>query len=79
MVRCVCRFVFLRVDERSSDSYMSHGDFFSFFFSFKICKNYFFFAVLTLFLFKVQFISCVKRKANFTIEQQKCKGHKKRD
>ena len=37
------------------------------------------FRVLTFDLLSVQFISFVKRKANSTTKEQKCKGHKKRD
>ena len=56
---------------------------FSFFFQEKVCfffthKFAFFLRFDRSFFIQVQFISFVKRKANSTIEQQKCKGHEKR-
>ena len=77
-------FVFLRVDERSSDSYIGSDEFFLFFFfSGKNLKfvqaQIHFFCGSAFDFFKYQFISFVKRKANSTIKYQRCKGHEKCD
>ena len=65
----------------SMESYIGCDDFVPVFsgkvFKFFHAKFRFFFCGLTN--FQVRFISFVKRKANSTIEQQKCKGHGKRD
>ena len=65
-------FLFLRVDERSSDSYKGRKYFFRIFFSGKVLKfvqaQIYFFCCLNFDFFLVQFISFVKRKANSTIE-----------
>ena len=42
-------------------------------------KSFLIFRGLTCVFFRVQCISIVVKKANSTIEQQKCKGHEKRD
>ena len=69
--------IFLRVDERSSDSYIGRDDFFlfRFFFSGKVLKfiqAQIHFFVIWLSILTVQFISFVKRKASSNIKQQKC-------
>ena len=57
--------LFLRVDERSSDSYIGCDDFFCFFR--KSSGSKILFRGLTfLFLFNFQFMSFIKRKANST-------------
>ena len=65
---------FFLVDECSEDYYIGRDDFFSFFVSGKVLK-----LVHGKISFHVQFITFVKRNANSTIEQQKCKGREKRD
>ena len=49
--------------------------------NFKVCSrsNIIFRGLLSDIFFLVKFISFVKRKANSTIDEQKCKGHEKRD
>ena len=44
-----------------------------------MCVQISFFAVWFLISFRVQFISRVRRKSNFTAEHQKSKGHEKHD
>ena len=44
-----------------------------------MCVQISFFAVWFLISFRVQFISRVSRRSNFTAEHQKCKGHEKHD
>ena len=57
--------------------------FFYFFFSgknLKVCsRSVLSFRGLTCDFFLLQCISIVKKKSTSTIEQQKCKGHEKRD
>ena len=45
----------------------------------KVCPGSNFFCDLTFDFFLSEVISFLKRKANCTIEQQKCKGQDKRD
>ena len=73
----------MKSTERSEYSYIGLADFLFFFSgkSIKICLfvNFDFSRFdLRLFL-SVQCISIVKRKANYTIEQQNCKGDETRD
>ena len=80
----------LRVDERSSDSYIGRDIFFLFFFSGKfyvffsgkvnaLCFVYLILRGLTHDFFKIQFICVLKTKTSYNIEQQKVKSLKKRD
>ena len=72
--------VFITKNERNEYSYISFSGF-CFFSgkSLKLCTRSFFFDFLRFDFFQVQFISFVKRKTKFTIEQKKGKGHEKRD
>ena len=66
----------MKIDERSEYSYVGLGDFFSGK-SLKICsRSILIFRGLICDFFR--FNSLVKKKANSTIQQQKCKDHKKR-
>ena len=67
-------------NERGEGSYIGLADFFGFFSgkSLKFIHSILIFRGLTYDFFENQCISLVKRKANSTIEQQKCKGHEKR-
>ena len=71
-------------NERSEYFFIGLADLFCFFFQekvFKICSHsvLVFRRLVTCDFFKVQCISIVKRKASSFMEQQKCKGHEKRD
>ena len=69
----------IKSNERSEYSYLGPADFFFWVFQEKVLKfvhaQFWFFAVWLVISFKVQYIFFVKRKANSTIEQQKCKSH----
>ena len=73
----------LTVDERSSDFYIGRHDFPPVFVSrkiFEICSgSNLIFRCLFFHFFQVLFFSVIKRKANSTIEQQKCSAQEKRD
>ena len=72
-----CLLAMMKCQERSQDSYI--GLVFLVFFKENLFTLNLIFRSLNLIALKLRFISFVKRKANSTIEQKRCKCHEKRD